>query len=111
MDALLRYWTADPELAASLGDTANLLQPRAHPYSAACIQQKLCFLRVFAPWIGKPGLVRDAERCTTQPELVRGSYGRSTTSDGAVTALMSRRQSMRWRRLIRTSRPNCAWPW
>lgn len=74
VDVLMRYWTADPELAASLGDTAIKLQPRTQPYSAAYIQQQLSFLRVFASWIGKPGMVRDAERYTSQPEFVRRTY-------------------------------------
>jgi hypothetical protein len=83
VDALLRYWTADPELAASLGDTANLLQPRAHPYSAACIQQKLCFLRVFAPWIGKPGLV-------AMPSAAPHSRSLCAEATGAVRQVMER---------------------
>jgi integrase len=71
---LMRYWTADPELASSLGDAPVKLQPRTHPYSAAYIQQQLSFLRVFASWIGKPGLVQDADRYTTRPEVVRRHY-------------------------------------
>lgn len=74
IDVLMRYWTADPELPACLDDTLVKLQPRAHPYSAAYIQQQLSFLRVFASWIGKPGLVHDAGRYTTRSVVVRRCY-------------------------------------
>ena len=74
VDVLMRYWTADPDLATCIGDASIKLQPRTYPYSAAYIQQQLSFLRVFASWIGKPGLVLDAECYTSQPKLVRRNY-------------------------------------
>jgi len=74
IDVLMRYWTADPQLQTCLGDASAKLQLRTHPYSAAYIQQQLSFLRVYASWIGKPGLVRDAERYTSHPQLVRRTY-------------------------------------
>lgn len=74
IEVLMRYWTADPELAACLTGVASTLPPRTHPYSAAYIQQQLSFLRVFAGWIGKPGLVQGAACYTAQPETVRRTY-------------------------------------
>lgn len=74
IDILMRYWTADQTLAASLAHNAPRVSLRATPYSAAYIQQQLSILRVFAGWIGKPGLVRDAEHYTTERDIVRRSY-------------------------------------
>jgi hypothetical protein len=74
IDVLMRYWTADPNLATCLAGVSSRLSPRIHPYSAAYIQQQLSFLRVFAGWIGKPGLVQDAACYTTQPAIVRRTY-------------------------------------
>ncbi|WP_195763755.1 integrase domain-containing protein [Pseudoduganella rivuli] len=72
--ALVRYWTAEPpspSIALSGGRNASL---RSAPYSAAYIQQQLSFLRVFAGWIGKPGMVLDAEKYTKNPATVRRTY-------------------------------------
>lgn len=74
VEVLMRYWTADPDLAASITDATTRLQPRPSPYSAAYIQQQLSFLRVFSAWIGKPGLVQETERYAANPDLVRRCY-------------------------------------
>jgi len=42
--------------------------------SAATIQNKLSVLRVFARWIGKPGLVRSSAAYASTPERVRRAY-------------------------------------
>lgn len=59
--ALIAYWTAEPEFVRELEQRNVNLKPRTVPLSAAYIQQQLSFLRTFAGWIGKPGLVRSAE--------------------------------------------------
>lgn len=96
IDVLMRYWTADPELTACLAGVSSRLPPRTQPYSAAYIQQQLSFLRVFATWIGKPGLVQDATCYTTQPDTVRRGYcaqrdkgwtGNGIDIDGAIRAV------------------------
>lgn len=63
--ALVRYWCAGTEQGAPV---------RPHPFSAAYIQQQLSILRVYAGWIGKPGLVRAAEAYAHDPALVARSY-------------------------------------
>ncbi len=59
--ALVSYWIAEPEFAEELKKRNLKLQPRTQPLSAPYIQQQLSFLRTFAGWIGKPGLVKSAE--------------------------------------------------
>lgn len=60
VDALARFWTADPTLVPELRARGSSIKLPAQPYSAAYIQQQMSFLRVFAGWIGKPGMVRSA---------------------------------------------------
>lgn len=71
---LMRYWTADPtlepELRAQGMALRRFVKPK-RPSSAAYIQQQLSFLRVFAGWIGKPGMVRSASAYVDDPTLVR----------------------------------------
>ncbi|SFV16788.1 integrase domain-containing protein [Pseudoduganella namucuonensis] len=59
--ALVRFWC---------GERREGPQGRVQPCSAAYIQQQLSFLRVYAGWIGKPGLVRAAVRYVDDPALV-----------------------------------------
>jgi integrase len=59
--ALVAYWTADLEFASELKERNVDLEPLTTPLSAAYIQQQLSFLRTFAGWIGKPGLVKSAK--------------------------------------------------
>jgi integrase len=68
--ALVGYWTADPEIAREFRERNAKVALLDAPLSAAYIQQQLSFLRVFAGWIGKPGLVKPAE-AYAPPELVR----------------------------------------
>lgn len=79
IEALMAYWTAQQvtcDQSAACG--FRPVRPNA-PYSAAYIQQQMSFLRVFAGWIRKDGLVRAAENYVEDPSLVRRSY--SATSD------------------------------
>jgi integrase len=64
--ALLADWTAD--------------RPRARraPLSAATVQNELSYLRTFAEWIGKPGLVRPVEAYGIAPDRVARHYAAST---------------------------------
>jgi integrase len=57
----VEYWTADPKFASYLKEHHINLEPLATPLSPAYIQQQLSFLRTFAGWIGKPGLVKSAK--------------------------------------------------
>lgn len=41
------------------------------PLSAAYIQQQLSFLRVYASWIGKPGMVLSTSEYVDEPAQVR----------------------------------------
>jgi integrase len=59
--ALVAYWTAEPEFAKELEQRNVELKPRTVPFSSAYIQQQMSFLRTFAGWIGKPGLVKSAK--------------------------------------------------
>lgn len=74
IEALMRYWTADPtlgpELAARGVQRKTLTVPKK-PYSPAHIQTQLSVLRTFSGWIGKPGLVLPAERYVDDVSLVR----------------------------------------
>jgi len=63
--ALVRYWCAAP-------GQGTPVRPQA--CSATYIQQQLSILRVYAGWIGKPGLVRAAEAYAGDPALVARSY-------------------------------------
>ncbi|AXA91357.1 integrase domain-containing protein [Massilia sp. YMA4] len=74
IEILMQYWTADPALGARLAASQPKVPLRTRALSAAYIQQQLSFLRVFASWIGKPGLVLDAERYVAKPEKVRRHY-------------------------------------
>jgi len=72
--ALMAYWTARPFTGFdATGSGARLDWPQA-PYSAAYIQQQMSFLRAFACWIKKDGLVQTAERYVEDPSLTRRSY-------------------------------------
>ncbi|MBY0240261.1 MAG: integrase domain-containing protein [Burkholderiaceae bacterium] len=59
--ALMQCWTNQQSLTA---------QARQQPFSAAYIQQQLSILRVFAGWIGKPGLVQAGAAYVAEPALV-----------------------------------------
>ncbi len=78
---LAQFWTADPVLAPLCLRHGVALPDR--PYSAAYIQQQLSFLRVFASWIGKPGMVLAAERYVADPALVSRTYTASTDKSWA----------------------------
>lgn len=67
---LVDYWTAAPALAERLAAPGSKVAPRDAPVSPAYLQQQLSFLRVFAGWIGKPGMVLPAERYC-DPALAR----------------------------------------
>lgn len=73
--ALMAYWTAQQLPADVLLDMPMTIPRRAYPCSAAYIQQQMSFIRVFASWIGKPGLVRSAVSYVNDPALVRRAYG------------------------------------
>lgn len=74
LEALVEHWTADPVAAErSRSSGASKLAPLAQPHSAAYIQQQLSILRVFAGWIGKPGMVLPAEAYVDNPALVQRS--------------------------------------
>lgn len=72
VQALLHYWTAGNGLAPPRPRAHGLLPCR--PYSAAYIQQQLSFLRSFARWVGKPGMIRPAHTYVSNPTLVQRSY-------------------------------------
>lgn len=73
IEIVVRYWTADPTLFPELkaSNTQTRIQPLSQPHSPAYIQQQLSFLRVFATWIGKPGLVKTPTSYVTDPALVK----------------------------------------
>ena len=87
--------TAQPVPADVLLDMPMSIPRRAYPCSAAYIQQQMSFIRVFASWIGKPGLVRSAESYVSDPALVRRSYG-ALIDKGCASQLFN---AMRMRRL------------
>jgi hypothetical protein len=73
---LMRYWTADPTLEPELRAQGMRLRRFVRPVralSAAYIQQQLSFLRVYAGWIGKPGMVLSATGYVNDPALVKRS--------------------------------------
>lgn len=65
------------------------------PYSAAYIQQQLSFLRVFAAWVDKPGLVGCALDYVKDAALVRRSYcvkvDKSWAANGVDVMVMTQR--------------------
>lgn len=72
VEMLVQYWTADPTLAPLCQRQGVAI--RDTPYSAAYIQQQLSFLRVFASWIGKPGMVLPPDRYVDDKTLVARRY-------------------------------------
>lgn len=74
IEALMAYWMARPQPGTELPESGIGPSWPKIPYSAAYIQQQLSFLRVFACWIGKEGLVKAAERYVDDPKSVRRSY-------------------------------------
>lgn len=72
--ALVAYWAAQPEPPGLEPEMPATIARLQRPHSAAYIQQQLSFLRVYAAWIGKPGLVRAAEHYVNDPKVVRRSY-------------------------------------
>lgn len=69
---IVEYMTASPAIAKLCAERGIPMPTK--PYSAAYIQQQLSFLRVFSTWIGKPGMVLNAERYVDDPGLVRRTY-------------------------------------
>jgi hypothetical protein len=61
---------ASPQLASFSARSS----PRRSAVSPATIQRYLSHLRVFAQWIGKPGMVYPAEAYVDDPKLVRRHY-------------------------------------
>lgn len=81
IEQLMRYWTADPSLGPELVTRLprhRMPELRTTPYSAAYIQQQLSFLRTFATWIGKPGLVQPASFYVDDVSLVRRKINATT---------------------------------
>lgn len=72
--ALMSYWTAQAMSRNGKNPCRNMPHWPTTPYSAAYIQQQLSFLRAFARWIGKDGLVLAAERYVESSDFVRRSY-------------------------------------
>lgn len=94
IDALMAYWTAQPLPAGGQG-THRIAPQLAKPFSAAYIQQQLSFLRVYAQWIGKAGLVQGTAHYAKDPKLVARSYSatrdRSWEANGVdVDAMIAR---------------------
>jgi integrase len=81
IEYLMRYWTADPSLEAELAPRLpkhRMPEFRKTPCSPAYIQQQLSFLRTFAAWIGKPGLVRTAKSYVDDVSLVSREMNATT---------------------------------
>lgn len=74
IETLMAYWTARPVTGSEAAAFSTRPDWPKIPYSAAYIQQQMSFLRVFAGWIKKDGLVRAAESYVDDPKLVRRSY-------------------------------------
>lgn len=72
VQALVDHWTGAPVSGADNAVDSSHADPV--PMSAAYIQQQLSFLRVFARWIGKPGLVRPALHYVDDRALVARAY-------------------------------------
>ncbi|MES2260589.1 MAG: integrase domain-containing protein [Pseudomonadota bacterium] len=73
--ALMDFWCAQQKFKEAA---------RQQSFSAAYIQQQLSILRVFARWIGKPGLVRGASAYVDDARLVtrHGAADQDHTWDG-----------------------------
>lgn len=71
--SLMAYWTAMPDPTTLRPAAATIPRP-TKPYSPAYIQQQLSFIRAYAEWIGKPGLVLPGERYVTNKCLVSRTY-------------------------------------
>ncbi|WP_395401086.1 integrase domain-containing protein [Pseudoduganella sp. UC29_106] len=71
---LMSYWTAQPVAGIESGTGGTRPGWPKMPYSAAYIQQQMSFLRAFARWIDKDGMVKAAERYVGDPGMVRRSY-------------------------------------
>jgi integrase len=71
VDALMQYWTAAPELPAALLKRHAKLAPRTEPLGIATIQQRLSFLRTYAGWIGKRGMVLRTAKYVKDSKLAR----------------------------------------
>lgn len=76
---LMLHWTGKAINAPRQAVAKTMRQP----FSAAYIQQQMSFLRVFARWIGKPGLVQSAEQYANDLHLVTRHY--SADSDKSWT--------------------------
>jgi len=74
VEALMAYWTAAPKDASGPAGSSGRAAWPTSAYSAAYIQQQMSFLRVFASWIKKDGLVLAAERYVDNPALVQRCY-------------------------------------
>lgn len=71
---LMRYWLADETLEPELLRQGMRMRRFAKPkrqLSPKYIHQLLSFLRVFAGWIGKPGMVLAASEYVNDPDLVK----------------------------------------
>ena len=93
--ALMAYWTARAPAQAELARSLNMAGWPTAPYSAAYIQQQLSFLRVFAAWVNKPGLVGCALDYVKDAALVRRSYcvkvDKSWAANGVDVMVMTQR--------------------
>lgn len=71
---LMLYWTCDPRVANLPADRARKITPLKVPLSPGYIQHQLSILRVFAGWIGKPGMVLSAKKYVNDERLVTRHY-------------------------------------
>lgn len=74
---LVRDWIADPTLVEVLAQRGVLYKVRPAPLSPAYIQQQLSFLRVFARWIGKPGMIGRADTYAPRELVARSTAAQS----------------------------------
>jgi len=79
----LGYRLEDPRHIAERHVHALVDHWLAQKHSAATIQTQLSHLRVFADWIGKPGLIKPAAEYVTNPADVKRVYAART--DGSWT--------------------------
>ena len=95
LQALMAYWTAQQLPTQSQPKVASRIPRRDKPFSAAYIQQQISFLRAYAAWIGKPGLVKAAQVYADDPQLVKRSYcakvDRSWAANGVDAVAMTER--------------------
>lgn len=95
LQALMMYWTGQLVPTQSQPAVALRIPRRDKPFSAAYIQQQVSFLRAFAAWIGKPGLVKKAQVYAHDPHLVKRSYcakvDRSWAANGVDAPAMTER--------------------